>query len=110
MAGWQMRTQASGPGACGLAGKGRGGRSSSKELLHAPAECGGHRSASPGAVPPTPALCLAPAPPAGERLQFIRLLQEFSISKGLRVSILSGDAHVGGVGRLYSRPKIKNIG
>ncbi|PRW44508.1 plasma membrane [Chlorella sorokiniana] len=45
-----------------------------------------------------------------ERLQFIRMLQEFSLTKGLRVSILSGDAHVGGVGRLYSRPKIKDVG
>lgn len=45
-----------------------------------------------------------------ERLQFIRLLQRFSERQNLRVSILSGDAHVGGVGRLYSRPKIKPLG
>jgi hypothetical protein len=48
--------------------------------------------------------------PAEERLQFIKLLQDFSLKRGLRVSILSGDAHVGGVGRLYSRPKIRNQG
>lgn len=47
---------------------------------------------------------------ADERLQFIRLLQRFSERQNLRVSILSGDAHVGGVGRLYSRPKIKPLG
>ncbi len=47
---------------------------------------------------------------AEERLQFIHLLQHFATSKHLRVSILSGDAHVGGVGRLYSKPKYKNIG
>lgn len=43
-----------------------------------------------------------------ERLAFIRMLQGFSKNKSLRVSILSGDAHVGGVGRLYSRPKIRD--
>lgn len=45
-----------------------------------------------------------------ERLQFIRMLQGWSQKRCLRVSILSGDAHVGGVGRFYSRPKIKNVG
>lgn len=38
-----------------------------------------------------------------ERLEFIHLLQEVALAKKVRVSILSGDAHVGGVGRLYSR-------
>lgn len=38
-------------------------------------------------------------------MQFIRLLQEASLQRGVRVSILSGDAHVCGVGRLYSQPK-----
>ncbi|KAL4858911.1 Obg-like ATPase 1 [Chlorella vulgaris] len=41
---------------------------------------------------------------------FIHMLQEFATKKRMRVSIISGDAHVGGVGRFYSRPKIKNIG
>ena len=27
------------------------------------------------------------------------------MKKNVRVTVLSGDAHVGGVGRLYSRPK-----
>ncbi|PSC71461.1 DNA repair REV1 [Micractinium conductrix] len=45
-----------------------------------------------------------------ERLQFICLLQKFAESKCLRVTILSGDAHVGGVGRLYSREKISHLG
>lgn len=44
--------------------------------------------------------------PADERQCFIRLLQEVALTKRVRVSILSGDAHVGGVGRLYSRPKV----
>lgn len=48
---------------------------------------------------------------AAERLEFIHLLQRYATSKHpLRVSILSGDAHVAGVGRLYSRPKILPIG
>jgi hypothetical protein len=47
---------------------------------------------------------------AEERLQFIHLLQQFSTSRSMRVSVLSGDAHVGGVGRLYSHPKIKHPG
>lgn len=55
--------------------------------------------------PPSPTACAA-----DERLQFIHLLQRFSERHHLRVSILSGDAHVGGVGRLYSRPKMKPMG
>lgn len=79
--------------------------------------------APPGPPPPTHLPPAAPPatlqirpsrprnhPPAEERLQFIRLLQRFSEERRLRVSILSGDAHVGGVGRLYSRPKIKPLG
>ncbi|KAI3436720.1 hypothetical protein D9Q98_006135 [Chlorella vulgaris] len=46
---------------------------------------------------------------AEERLEFIHLLQHFATAKNVRVSILSGDAHVAGVGRLYSKPKFKNI-
>lgn len=40
-----------------------------------------------------------------ERIRLIRMLQEIALAKNVRVSILSGDAHVAGVGRLYSRPK-----
>jgi len=42
-----------------------------------------------------------------ERIEFIHLLQEIASNKGVRVSVLSGDAHVGGVGRLYSRKRPK---
>lgn len=48
-------------------------------------------------------------PPAEERLGFIRLLQRFADRRGMRVTLLSGDAHVGGVGRLYSRPKYRDL-
>eukprot|EP00887_Chlorella_sp_A99_P004994 scaffold4.g4994.t1 len=44
-----------------------------------------------------------------ERLGFIRLLQDFALQKQLRVSALSGDAHVGGVGQLYSAPKVHDL-
>lgn len=44
-----------------------------------------------------------------ERLGFIRLLQDFALQKQLRVSVLSGDAHVGGVGQLYSAPKVHDL-
>jgi hypothetical protein len=40
-----------------------------------------------------------------EKLAFVRMLQEAALSRRFRVTILSGDAHVGGVGRLYGRPK-----
>lgn len=43
---------------------------------------------------------------ASERDMFIKILQEIAVVKNMRVSILSGDAHVGGVGRFYSHPKI----
>ncbi|GAB4814045.1 hypothetical protein N2152v2_001091 [Parachlorella kessleri] len=46
---------------------------------------------------------------AEERLKFIRLLQTFAEQRGFRVTILSGDAHVGGVGQLYSHPKFKDL-
>ncbi len=46
---------------------------------------------------------------AEERLGFIHLLQRIVDRKGYRVSLLSGDAHVGGVGRLFSRPKRKDL-
>ena len=46
---------------------------------------------------------------AEERLKFIRLLQKFAEQRGFRVTILSGDAHVGGVGQLYSHPKYKDL-
>lgn len=68
----------------------------------------------PAAACPPPSRASPPLfssnPAAAERLQFIRLLQDFATSKRLRVSILSGDAHVGGVGRLYTHhPKIKPL-
>ena len=44
-----------------------------------------------------------------ERLEFIRMLQGVAVERGVRVTVVSGDAHVGGVGRLYSRPKIRNV-
>lgn len=64
--------------------------------------------------PPTPTLPNPPPPPrstapaAAEKLRFIRLLQEVAERQGVRVTVLSGDAHVGGAGQLYSRPKIKD--
>lgn len=44
-----------------------------------------------------------------ERLQFVRLLKEVALSQRLRVTLVSGDAHVGGVGRIYSHPKVKDV-
>uniref|UniRef100_A0A1D2A293 PhoD-like phosphatase domain-containing protein n=2 Tax=Auxenochlorella protothecoides TaxID=3075 RepID=A0A1D2A293_AUXPR len=44
-----------------------------------------------------------------ERIRFIHLMQDMATSRQLRVSILSGDAHVAGIGRLYSHPKYKNL-
>lgn len=44
-----------------------------------------------------------------EKLQFVRLLQEPALRRGIRVSVLSGDAHVCGVGRLYSHPKMDSL-
>jgi len=42
-----------------------------------------------------------------EREMFVKILQEIALVKNVRVTILSGDAHVGGVGRLYSHnPKV----
>ncbi|KAL4527925.1 hypothetical protein Ndes2526B_g07715 [Nannochloris sp. 'desiccata'] len=42
-----------------------------------------------------------------EREMFVKLLQEIALVKHVRVTILSGDAHVGGVGRFYSHsPKV----
>lgn len=40
-----------------------------------------------------------------ERVRFIQLLQEASLKKKFRVTILSGDAHVGGIGEIYSRQR-----
>lgn len=42
---------------------------------------------------------------AEEKVKFIHMLQEAADAKKYRITILSGDAHVGGVGRLYSKPK-----
>lgn len=53
--------------------------------------------------------CPAGRSAAEERLAFIHLLQGFAEGHGCRVTVLSGDAHVGGVGRLYSRPKVKDL-
>ncbi len=42
-----------------------------------------------------------------EREMLVKILQEIALVKNVRVTILSGDAHVGGVGRFYSHnPKI----
>jgi hypothetical protein len=42
-----------------------------------------------------------------EREMFVKILQEIALVKNVRVTLLSGDAHVGGVGRLYSHsPKV----
>lgn len=53
----------------------------------------------------------APSRPifAEERTAFIHMLQEVAVAKECRISILSGDAHVAGVGRLYSQPKYKHL-
>ena len=45
------------------------------------------------------------APHKEERKQFIKMLHKIALTKHVRVTVLSGDAHVGGVGRLYSWPK-----
>lgn len=36
----------------------------------------------------------------------IRKMQEFARTRNLRISFISGDVHVGGLGRLYSNPKM----
>lgn len=65
-------------------------------------------------TPPNMATSLrSPAPSrpifAEERTAFIHMLQEVAVAKECRISILSGDAHVAGVGRLYSQPKYKHL-
>lgn len=41
-----------------------------------------------------------------ERRFFVERLQAVAKAREARVSFLSGDVHCGGVGRLYSRPKV----
>jgi hypothetical protein len=48
-------------------------------------------------------------PHAAEKLELVGLLKRLAVGRRARVTILSGDAHVGGVGRLYSRPKTKHL-
>ncbi|KAL5606407.1 uncharacterized protein BROUX77_003600 [Berkeleyomyces rouxiae] len=42
-----------------------------------------------------------------ERREVIEQLQDISMIKSVRVTILSGDVHMGGVGQFYSNPKFK---
>ena len=42
----------------------------------------------------------------GERAAFVERLQQVAKAREARVSFVSGDVHVGGIGRLYSRPKV----
>ncbi|KDD73787.1 hypothetical protein H632_c1837p0, partial [Helicosporidium sp. ATCC 50920] len=44
-----------------------------------------------------------------ERQEFIDQLHAIAVIKRVRISIISGDAHVAGVGRLYSYPKIRPL-
>lgn len=46
---------------------------------------------------------------AEERKTFLRTLLEVSKIKHMRISILSGDAHVAGVGRVYTKPRIRPL-
>ncbi|CAK0753536.1 hypothetical protein CVIRNUC_002228 [Coccomyxa viridis] len=45
----------------------------------------------------------------GERAAFVERLQQVTKAHGARVSFVSGDVHVGGVGRLYTRPKMAHL-
>lgn len=40
---------------------------------------------------------------------FVDRLQEVAKAREVRVSFVSGDVHVGGVGRLYTRPKVHSM-
>ena len=42
----------------------------------------------------------------GERAAFVERLQQIAKAREVRVSFVSGDVHVGGVGRMYTRPKV----
>lgn len=42
----------------------------------------------------------------GERAAFVERLQQVARAREARVSFVSGDVHVGGIGRLYTRPKV----
>ncbi|KDD75811.1 hypothetical protein H632_c489p0, partial [Helicosporidium sp. ATCC 50920] len=44
-----------------------------------------------------------------ERQEFIDQLHATAVIKRVRISIISGDVHVAGVGRLYSYPKIRPL-
>ncbi len=46
---------------------------------------------------------------AKERVQFLRSLQSIAQEKGVRVSILAGDAHICGIARMYTRPKMRDL-
>lgn len=41
-----------------------------------------------------------------ERETLIRRLQDVAKARNMRVTFISGDVHVGGLGRLYSHPKL----
>ena len=42
----------------------------------------------------------------GERAAFVERLQAVAKAREARVSFVSGDVHVGGIGRFYTRPKV----
>ncbi|KAI5805412.1 hypothetical protein DFH27DRAFT_369783 [Peziza echinospora] len=41
-----------------------------------------------------------------ERNDFVRRLQALSLSRGVRITILSGDVHLAAIGRFYTRPSL----
>ncbi len=42
----------------------------------------------------------------GERAAFVERLQAVAKARQARISFVSGDVHVAGIGRLYTRPKV----
>ncbi|KAK9817992.1 hypothetical protein WJX72_005420 [[Myrmecia] bisecta] len=44
-----------------------------------------------------------------ERNMFIQKLQGLSKEKEIRVTFISGDVHVGGIGRFYTHPKVRHL-
>ena len=42
----------------------------------------------------------------GERKAFVERLQAVAKARQARISFVSGDVHVAGIGRLYTRPKV----
>ena len=45
----------------------------------------------------------------GERSAFVERLQAVAKARQARISFVSGDVHVAGIGRLYTRPKVLKL-